>query len=252
VLKQDIKIIKDLIKKQEIEEAEKLESNISYGNFTPYNREKIKSKKNIKFTIKDLLKKDLTSNKKKTILSLKIINTSNNDIEKENPLLKKMKKYRNTNRINQINFRNNKTHKLDGKKLKTLITALNNSKSGLKPKISNNRILSYTEQMYHKINKKNLTDFHSYESDMIDYLKKRKYTIKETNMDNFNKEMSERIYDIKHKIKREGLSNAYIERLGDYGENAYRKYQKILHAENVIEKMDKYYAKHVIDKYFDE
>lgn len=255
-LMKEIKIVKDLIKRQEKEKEESIENNNSpCTTIKPYNRDLLYNR-NIKFTIKDLIKKELTKNKKKSMISLKIINNINAETEKDNLILQQMKKHRNIiGRNNKVSFTNNKTHKMDGKKLKTLITALNeqpNSEYEKKPKSTHHRILSYTEQMFHKINKKNLTDFNSYENDIIDYLKKKQYTIKDTNLDNFNKEMSERIYDIKHKIKKEGLSNAFIEHLGDYGENAYRKFQRILKLEKVIENMDKYYAKHVIDKYFDE
>ena len=248
----EINNIKDLIMKQE-KERDEIEYNYPY---TPHhNKDYLYNKKKFKFQIKEILQKNLTKkiNNNRNIYSLKLLNT---DSQKDNLILKRMKKNKNYNKTSKLFFRNtNKTYKIEGKKIKTLITALNEkskTKFKLKPKSTNNKILSYTEQLYHKINKKKLTDLQYVEKDIIEYLNKKKYKIKNTDINNFNKDFSERIYDIKLKVKKQGLSNTFQEHLGDYGEDGYRKYEIINNTEKVIEKMDKYFAKHAIDKYFDE
>ena len=71
-------------------------------------------------------------------------------------------------------------------------------------------------------------------------------------MNNFNKDFSKRIYDIKEKIKKQRLSSTFQRNLTEYGKNEYQKLGKIQNVDDIIEKMDKYLAKHIIDKYFED
>ena len=235
-LKNDINNIKILIEKQEKEK-----NNIEdyYSSRTSRNNIIPKKIKYLPLDIKNLIKgKLIKTNRKKNIYSLKILNSEsykNSDI-----LRMKNKKF---NKTIKGFFKNNKIFG------KTLITSLEKNP---KNKNNNKKIYSYTEQIYNKINKKKLTDFDSVENDIIQYLKKNNYKITNMNLDNFNKDFSERIYDIKAKVRKQNLSNNIQKHLSDYGRNGYNELKKIQNTEKVIEKMDKYLAKHIIDKYFED
>lgn len=239
-ISKEINILKKLIKKKEKDETKDYFSSGGNKNYLLYNNKILNKSKFFQINIRELIKKRLMNqnNLKRNNTRLKIQNTEKiqNSI-----FMKKMRKKILSKSINGF-FKNNKPNKAEGK---TLITSLRE-----KPK--NNRILSYTEQMYHKINKKKLNEILSIEDDIIQYLKKKKYVINNTDLDNFNKDFSQRIYDIKAKIKRHDLSTAFNRHLTDYGNKGYKKLEKIQDIEKTIEEMDKYLAKHIIYKYFEE
>ena len=238
-LKKDIKNIKLLIEKQE---KEKDKNNIEdyYSRRESQNNIFQKKRKYLPLDIKDLIKRKLIiskTNRKKSIHSLKILNFEN---DKKNNIIYRVKSKNYSKTIKG----SNKNNKIFGK---TLITSLNEN---LKNINKNETICSYTETIYNSINKKNLTDFDYVKNDIIKYLKKKNYEITNMNLDNFNKDFSERIYDIKRKIRKHNLCHKIQMHLSDSGRNGFNKLKKIHNTEKVIEKMDKYLAKHLIDRYF--
>ncbi len=238
-LKKEINNIRILIKKQE---NEKYETEDYYSRNLNKNQILLNRSKIFPINLKDLIKKKLINkdNKKRNIFSLKIFNSESD--KKNDLLIKKINKNKKFNKTIKKFYKTKNKYKINGR---TLITSLNE-------KSKNNVIFSYTEQIYHKINKKKLNDFSSVEDEIIQYLKKKNYKINNTNINNFNKDFSERIYDIKEKTKKQGLSVIFQQHLTDFGENGFKTLQKIKDSEYIIEKMDKYLAKHIIDKYFED
>ena len=238
----DINKIKLLVKKQENEKGHMNDYDChsirDYKNDSNYNS----NSKNFSIKIKDLLKNKLNKPiSKRNICRFKKLNPEDNikNNSKNDFLTIKMKKKKKFNKTLNSFLKKNKNNE------KTLITSIIE-----KPK--NLNILTYTEQMYHKLNKKKLADFQSLEVDIIQYLKEKNYKINNTNLNNFNKDFSKRIYDIKEKIKKQRLSSTFQRNLTEYGKNEYQKLGKIQNVDDKIEKMDKYLAKHIIDKYFED
>ena len=239
-IKRDINKIKTLIK---VKKNEKDDINDFYPIRNKKNDSFLNNSKHFPLKIKDLLKNKLKNktSQKTNIYPLKILNSQSNIIKKD-LFLEKIKNKKKFSKTIKGFF---KKEKINGK---TLITSLSQ-----KPK--NRKILSYTERLYNKINKKNLTDLDYIEDDIIQYLKNKNYIINKMNINNFNKDFSERIYDIKNKIRKQGLYNKFHHYLSDYtefGRNGFQKLEKIHSTEKTFEKMDKYLAKHIIDKYFEE
>lgn len=241
-IKKEINKIEILIKKQENEKDELpgyYTSRTNKNNNNMYNKPP-----KIKIELKDLFKKRLLKNNKvaRNSNSLKWLNSEN---KKSNLVINKKKINKNLMKtVNGFNKLNKNKKIVIGK---TLITSLSEKRKNDK------QILSYTEQMYNKINKKKLNDLCLIEDDIIQFLKKNNYKINNTNMNNFNRDLADRIYDIKNKVNKQGLSNTFQHCfLTDYGNEGYKKLEKIQDIEKTIEKMDKYLAKHIIDKYFEE
>ena len=243
--------IKELVEKQEKEKDD-----INDFNFL-YNQRKdsiYRTSKNLGYNIKDLLQKRLTKKENN-------LNGNNNSssmkklsVEIKNKELFQNKIYKKKfNKTYKRFYRNKKSSRIDGRNIKTYITALNEKPKKKIINVNNkNNILSYTEQVYQKIGKKKLTDFHLIENEITQYLKKKNYNINTTNLNNFNKDCSQRIYDVKNKISKHGLINMVQDHISSYGNNGYNKLRKIREVEKILNKMDKYFSKHIINKYFDE
>ena len=169
----------------------------------------------IKIELKDLFKKRLLKNNKvaRNSNSLKWLNSEN---KKSNLVINKKKINKNLMKtVNGFNKLNKNKKIVIGK---TLITSLSEKRKNDK------QILSYTEQMYNKINKKKLNDLCLIEDDIIQFLKKNNYKINNTNINNFNRDLADRIYDIKNKVNKQGLSKTFQHCfLTDYGNEGYKK-----------------------------
>ena len=256
-IKNIIKEIEDINLLIEKEEKEKYVNDDDFLTIIPkkdtaYNN----TSKSLSFNIKELFKKKLTNKniKKKSSYSVKNIKTL--EIKKDDLLLKRIKKNNYFNKTNKGFYKPNMPKIRVGRsKTKTLITSLNEKfKSPFKTINYENKENkeSYTEQVYQKINKKNLTDFYYVEDEIMQYLKKKNYKINQTNMNNFNKDFSQRVFHIKNLINKHALKNSFQDRILYYGNDVYEKLEKINNTEDIIRKMDKYFAKHMVDKYFDE
>ena len=142
-LKKEINNIRILIKKQE---NEKYETEDYYSRNLNKNQILLNRAKIFPINLKDLIKKKLINkdNKKRNIFSLNIFNSESD--KKNNLLIKKINKNKKFNKTIKKFYKTKNKYKINGR---TLITSLNE-------KSKNNVIFSYTEQIYHKINKKKI------------------------------------------------------------------------------------------------
>jgi len=248
----EINRIRELVEKQEKEKDD-----ISDLNFL-YNQQRkdsiYRTSKNLGYNIKELLQKRLAKKEKNHNVNNNSSSMKKISVEIKNKELFQNKIYKNSfNKTYKGFYRNKKASRIDGRNIKTYITSLNEKPKKKIINVNNKtNILSYTEQVYQKVNKKKLTDFHLIENEITQYLKKKNYNINTTNLNNFNKDCSQRIYDVKNKINKHGLINIVQDHISSYGNNGYHKLKKIKHVEKILNKMDKYFANHIINKYFDE
>ena len=243
--------------KELVENQEKEKDDISDLNFL-YNQQRkdsiCRTSKNLGYSIKELLQKRLAKKEKNNNGNNNSSSMKKLSVEIKNKELFKKKIYKNSfNKSYKGFYRNKKSSRIDGRNIKTYITSLNEKPKKKLINVNNkSNILSYTEQVYQKVNKKKLTDFHLIENEITQYLKKKNYNINTTNLNNFNKDCSKRIYDVKNKINRHGLINIVQEHISSYDNNGYNKLKKVKHVEKILNKMDKYFANHIINKYFDD